>query len=153
MLDVDMSQVESALTRLRASFPQVTAAAVLSAGQVIEREAKARCDFPNSTGTLRASLTTELKDATPADSSIVATVGTNVLYAPYVHQGTGIYALHGDGRKEVPWHYIDPKTGEWRSTKGLKPKQFLSQAAEAKRGEIVEAVRQLFAMLEAQSGN
>lgn len=132
-VEADMSGVEQALERIRASFPDVAAAAVLTAGQTIEGEAKARC--PVDMGTLRASITTELKDAAAPGDPIIATIGTNIEYAPYVHQGTGLYARDGNGRKAVPWWYKDAK-GKWHTTSGQHPQPFLRDAAEAKRAEI-----------------
>ncbi|EAF5877621.1 HK97 gp10 family phage protein [Listeria monocytogenes] len=74
-------------------------------------------------GILRASM--QYKIALKADR-IIAVVGNSSEYAPYVHQGTGIYALAGDGRK-TPWRYEDKK-GEVHWTQGQKPRPFLEKA-------------------------
>lgn len=52
-------------------------------------------------------------------------VGSNLEYAPYVHQGTGIYAKDGNSRKQVPWVYYSEKDGQRHVTKGTKPRPFL----------------------------
>ena len=65
----------------------------------------------------------------------IGAVGTNLYYAPYVHQGTGIYAVNDDGRKDVPWRYKD-KDGNWHSTKGQPPQPFLQDALNANKKNI-----------------
>ena len=55
-------------------------------------------------------------------------VGTNVEYAVWVHEGTGIYAAEGGGR-QTPWFYKDEK-GKWHFTRGMKPNRFLRNAIE-----------------------
>lgn len=139
----DFTEVENALTRIQKEFPQAAAKALLKAGQMVEADAKARC--PSKDGTLRASITTEAHTDNANDVYVI--VGTNVEYAPYVHQGTGLYAVNGDGRKEVPWHYKDPKTGEWRHTKGQHPQPFLRDAAESQRSEIAAQLANLLTYL------
>ena len=64
------------------------------------------------------------------DDKVVGRVGTNLEYAPYLHEGTGIYARAGNGRKEVPWVYYDEKTDKFYSTKGIKPCPFLQEACD-----------------------
>lgn len=54
-------------------------------------------------------------------------IGTNVYYAPYVENGTGIYAADGTGRKN-PWVWID-ENGKGHYTKGMKPNHMLKKAA------------------------
>ena len=63
--------------------------------QVIENKAKELC--PVDDGVLRASITHKVQES--AVGTITGTVGTGVEYAPYVHQGTGLFAVNGDGRK------------------------------------------------------
>ena len=61
---------------------------------VVEGEARQLC--PVDQGHLRASITSETEIT--ADE-IIGRIGSNLEYAPYVHNGTGIYAVNGDGRK------------------------------------------------------
>ena len=68
---------------------------------VVERGAKEKCPV-GDTGILRESITSEVGERE-------GRVGTNIEYGVYVHQGTGIYAVNGDGRKDVPWRYQDAK--------------------------------------------
>jgi hypothetical protein len=89
----------------------------------IEAGAKERC--PVRDGTLRRSITTEV--AVEADQ-IEGKVGTNLDYAPYIHEGTGIYSRTGAGRKDVPWVYRDA-AGNFYTTSGIHPHPFLEEAA------------------------
>ena len=60
---------------------------------------------------------------------IIGRVGNTLEYAPYVHQGTGIYAKDDDGRK-TPWKYkVEAgKYKGWHTTKGQKPQPFLEKS-------------------------
>lgn len=62
-------------------------------------------------------------------NKIIATIGFMEFYAVYVHQGTGLFALNGDGRK-TPWWWkgTTEKWEGWHYTHGQKPKQFLWDA-------------------------
>ncbi len=71
---------------------------VKRACMVVENQAKQDC--PVDLGILRASITSEVE--TTAES-IVGRIGSNEEYAPYVHNGTGIYAVEGD--RKTPWKY------------------------------------------------
>lgn len=94
---------------------------------LVEADAKVNC--PVDDGQLRQSITSEIVD----DNTGV--VGTNVEYAPYVHQGTGIFAVNGDGRQEG-WSYQDAE-GKWHSTIGQPPQPFLEKALDSNREKIV----------------
>ncbi len=89
--------------------------------QLIENEAKEGC--PVDDGTLKASINHKISKK---ENKLIGVIGTNVEYAPYVHEGTGIYATDGKGRKEVPWVFKDAKGKTW-VTKGQKPKPFLKE--------------------------
>ena len=102
--------------------------------QVIENKAKELC--PVDDGVLRASITHKVQESSVG--TITGTVGTGVEYAPYVHQGTGLFAVDGDGRKE-PWVYKDAK-GQFHKTIGQKPQPFLLDAS---IGEMDAVIRQI----------
>ena len=55
-------------------------------------------EAPADTGELRQSITYEVEGK-------VGVVGTNLFYAPYVHQGTGEFARDGNGR-EGYWVFV-----------------------------------------------
>lgn len=98
---------------------------------MVERDAKILC--PVDDGTLRASITHEVDGKE-------GRVGTNVEYAPYVHQGTGIYAAMGDGRQDR-WVYQDA-AGEWHSTIGQQPNPFLEKALMQNKKEIKKMLKE-----------
>ena len=102
--------------------------------QIIENKAKELC--PVDDGVLRASITHKVQESSVG--TITGTVGTGVEYAPYVHQGTGLFAVNGDGRKE-PWVYKDAK-GQFHKTIGQKPQPFLLDAS---IGEMDAVIRQI----------
>lgn len=62
-------------------------------------------------------------------------VGNSLEYAIYHHQGTGIYASDGNGRK-TPWVYEDQKTGEKIYTRGSKPNPYLKDTIEQEQSTI-----------------
>ena len=62
-------------------------------------------------------------------------VGNSLEHAIYHHQGTGIYAVNGNGRK-TPWVYEDPKTGEKIYTRGSKPNPYLKDTIEQEQSTI-----------------
>lgn len=99
---------------------------------VLEREAKKNC--PVDQGQLRASIT---HTSGLRGNKIVGIIGTNLKYAPYVHQGTGVYAKNGDGRK-TPWVYVS-SSGKYKgghTTSGQKPQPFLEDATKTKKVDI-----------------
>lgn len=109
--------------------------AILQACYAVEADAKEKC--PVQYGILRQSIQSSVE----TDGDIIeGFVGTNIDYAPYVHQGTGIYAINGNGRKEVPWKYKDLK-GNWHSTSGIKPTPFLQDAVDKNKADIINYFR------------
>lgn len=70
-------------------------------GALVEKRARDLC--PKKEGTLARSIA--FTPAIKVGTDIVTTVGTNVSYAPYVHEGTGIYAKNGKGRNGY-WIYV-----------------------------------------------
>ncbi len=99
---------------------------------LIEGEARKEC--PVDQGFLRASITHSVQED---GDKLIGTIGSNLEYAPYVHQGTGIYAVNGDGRK-TPWGY-EAKTGKYKGfhwTRGQKPNPFLTRAVTKSRKAV-----------------
>lgn len=87
--------------------------------QSIENDAVKECPFDD--GTLRADIKHEVDK-----NNLEGLVGNTVEYAPYVHQGTGIYAKEGNGR-QTPWTY-QSADGKWHTTEGQKPNDYLQRA-------------------------
>lgn len=107
------------------------------AGFVVEADAKK--NVHGDQGQLGASMFTQ----TQMDSkSITTRVGNSSEYAPYYHQGTGLYALNGDGRK-TPWCYYAAggKYKGFHITRGQVPKQFLENAKISNKERIERIIR------------
>lgn len=99
---------------------------------VVETQAKQNC--PVDIGILRASITSETEVTA---SEIVGRIGSNEEYAPYVHNGTGIYAKDGNGRK-TPWGYT-VRVGKHKGfhrTQGQRPQPFLENAKLEKKSAV-----------------
>ncbi|HAK42831.1 MAG TPA: hypothetical protein DCM59_09200 [Clostridium sp.] len=91
---------------------------------VVERDSKKNCKVDQ--GYLRAAMQHEVSIN---NTQIIGQVSNSAEIAPYVHQGTGIYAKDGNGRK-TPWKY-EAKSGKykgWHITKGQKANPFLDKA-------------------------
>lgn len=134
-MGIKFSNVDLALGDISKTIAKGAYAGMTEVANVVEREAKTLA--PVDDGLLRQSIGNKVEWEGP--TTIRASVGTNLHYAPYVHQGTGIYAVDGDGRKEVPWHYRD-RQGNWHTTKGQKPNPFINNAIERKKADIVSIV-------------
>lgn len=91
---------------------------------VVEGDAKKNC--PIDQGNLRASMQ---HDVSVTSTQIIGKVSNSSEIAPYVHQGTGIYAKDGNGRK-TPWGYtvLAGKYKGFHWTRGQKPQPFLDKA-------------------------
>ena len=76
--------------------------AIGTACATVERTAKEKA--PKGEGELRRSITSKVEEI---GGEAIGTVYTPIFYAPYVEYGTGLFAEGGNGRKEVPWVYIE----------------------------------------------
>lgn len=133
MLEVSISgDASKRLEELIKEFPDKIKACVRDAAFEIEREAKENITS-DATGTLRRSITTNIEQD---DEDTTAVVSTNVSYAPYYHEGTGIFSRSGSGRSEVPWVYYD--NGRFYTTYGIKSHPFLEEAANNVSGHLEE---------------
>ena len=131
-----MNEVDENLLKfIETVFPQRIESALEKASLIVVRAAKEKC--PVDDGQLRQSITHEV---VKEKDGLVAYVGTNVEYAPYIEKGTGIY--NADGRK-TPWSYQDVK-GDWHTTKGMKEQPFLQPALDENRAEISKCFYQIF---------
>lgn len=108
-------------------LPEAVMAGLTEAALLVEGSAKQKC--PVDDGILRASITHYVEK----DNAVI---GTNTDYAPYTHEGTGIYASKGHGRM-TPWRY-QSSDGQWHTTEGQKPKPFLKEAIEENRKDILQ---------------
>lgn len=119
----------------------------------VRNEAVRRC--PVDTGALAGSITVEV--GTTADGTPVARVGSNLPYALYVHEGTGIYGPTGQrirprNASVLRWpvtnnsgrgrrRYKGGKTARFafaKSVKGSPPRPFLAEALRASGGRVLQ---------------
>lgn len=98
----------------------------------VQKSAFEKC--PKDSDALRQSISYKVTKYSAKSEGIV---GSELEYAPYVHEGTGIYSRTGRGRKDVPWSYKD-EDGKWHSTEGIKPRPFLEEARNECKDEILQ---------------
>nr|DAO48204.1 MAG TPA: putative tail component [Caudoviricetes sp.] len=101
---------------------------------LVERDAKKKA--PKDTGTLRRSITSEVK---AGNTDVEGSVFTPLEYAPYVEYGTGLFAEQS-GRSK-PWSYQDEE-GNWHTTKGQHPQPFLRPALNENKEKILELIKE-----------
>lgn len=131
-LRVDNLAFTKALPKAVAALVDIEQDRVSAAAQYL-KSAAIEC-APSDTGALRAHM---LSQTSIDGGDIVGVVGNDLEYAPYVHQGTGRYAIGGRGRK-TPWRvetiYKGKKVAFW--TVGIKPQPFLKSAVESSLSQI-----------------
>ncbi len=134
MINIDDSDFQKDLDNyINTLLPQGLKQGVEKACLVIERDAKINCGIDE--GILRASITHDVEET---KNTIEGYVGTALEYGLFHHQGTGIYAVDGNGR-QTPWVYKDRK-GNLVRTVGQKPSPFLKNAADKNKDKINEII-------------
>lgn len=126
-------------------LPMVTA--MRRATLVIERDAKRFA--PVDTGRLRSSINSTVRTAGLfPGSSLQGITGTNVTYAPYMENGTGLFAgrprhrmppisaLEGWARRHRMNAYVVALAIARRG--GLEPREFFKKSVNKNRGRVVE---------------
>lgn len=101
-------------------------------------EMKAKEKAPSQTGELKNSIMFNV-------NGLTGEVGTNLEYAVYVHQGTGLWAFRGQGREAteehpIPWIYTPDGGNTFYTTYGQEANPFLEQAFD----ESKPMIRQIF---------
>ena len=74
-------------------------------------------------------------------------VGSRYKNALWEEFGTGIYALNGDGRKDVPWVYKNPNDGKFYATVGKKPRRALYRAYTSLKNKLIKSAQERFKRL------
>lgn len=72
----------------------------------------------------------------------VAYIGSNYENAIWEEFGTGIYAVNGDGRKDVPWTYYDEQ-GEKHVTFGKHPNRPFWNAFQSLQAKIIKRAEEI----------
>lgn len=70
-----------------------------------------------------------------------AQIGSPLENAIWEEFGTGIYAVHGDGRK-TPWTYKDD-AGKWHRTVGKHPHRALQSAFNTLKSKLIARLEQI----------
>ena len=70
-------------------------------------------------------------------------IGSRYQNALWEEFGTGIYALNGDGTKDVPWFYKDAE-GKGHLTSGKKPRRAFFNAYNGLKNKIIKSCQERF---------
>ena len=138
-MDIKVSDNIDELLRNIDKLPKALADALAHsmevATELVEADAVERC--PVGSTALRTSIQHEVETT---EQAVRGYVGSMVPYAIYVHEGTGLYAADGNGRKDVPWVYCDEQ-GNFHSTSGQEPNPFLQDAVDANKDKILQCFK------------
>ena len=77
------------------------------------------------------------------DGKLEAEVGSRYQNALWEEFGTGIYALNGNGRKDVPWFYKDAE-GKGHMTSGKKPRRAFFNAYNGLKNKLIKSCQERF---------
>lgn len=77
------------------------------------------------------------------DGKLEAQIGSRHQNAIWEEFGTGIHALGGDGRKDVPWAYKDEQ-GKWHRTSGKKPSRAFHFAYQTMKPKVIRSAQEKF---------
>ena len=91
-IKINTSDVKNGFDKASAELEDMLFGKVQIAGEYLK--SKTVEEAPSDTGRLRDSI---FSRASRKKGELKAVVGSNLEYAPYVHQGTGIYAKGGNG--------------------------------------------------------
>lgn len=78
------------------------------------------------------------------ERKLEAQIGSRMENAIWEEFGTGIYALNGDGRKDVPWTYRSEKDGKFYKTKGKKPSRAFHHAYQTMKPRVIRSAQDKF---------
>ena len=132
--NIEVENTEEVIKELEEKFSTANLEAALGkACALVERAAKQKA--PKGTGELRRSITSRIE----GNQGVVF---TTLEYAPYVEFGTGLFAEGGNGRKDVPWCYMDEATGEFVYTEGMKPHPFMRPALDENIGAVKRILKE-----------
>lgn len=148
-ITVNTAEFAQGIQAAKAEFAARIRQAVEVSCAEIEGAAREKCPKGNEDGkdaSLRKSITTWIE---ADDERVRGKVGSPLVYAIYVHEGTGLFSRTGRGRGQpggkqlpVPWHYRD-LFGHWHTTSGIKATPFLEEAADEKREHVAQIFRDI----------
>lgn len=146
MIDFDISGLDKMAVRLSKASDAIEKGSVeLMNASTLMVQGKAKENAPVDKSTLRKSIQRNFN----AEQGIV---GSNLEYAKYQEEGTGIYGpnhapIYPKTKKYLAWQN---KNGQWfraRSVKGVKPRLFLFNALEYFKQHIGEVKDLAFQMI------
>lgn len=131
-IKIDTTEVKKDLIDSAGILKDIVYQRMIRATELLKAEAVK--EAPSDTGELRARM---FKRTFKNRNQVRGIVGNTADYAPYVHQGTGIYAKDGNGRK-TPWKVVTMYKGKKVVfvTRGQKPNPFLTRAKEKNMDKI-----------------
>ena len=129
---VDISELLANIDKLPESLTNALAGAMEISTELVEADAVDRC--PKRSTELSTSIQHEV---IVNNTAVRGFVGSMSPHAVFVHEGTGLYAKDGNGRKDVPWVYRDEQ-GRFYTTSGQQPNQFLQDAIDANKDKILQ---------------
>lgn len=123
-MDSNIDEVIESLRNIQSSIINKLQENTVKVCETIHEESKDRCPVDIGIMKERSGIYVESNY-----ESITGYIGFLEFYAVYVHQGTGLFAINGDGRK-TPWWWFGTteKWAGWHFTSGQRPKQFLWDA-------------------------
>lgn len=77
------------------------------------------------------------------EKKLEAQIGSRLENAIWEEFGTGIHALNGNGRKDVPWTYKD-ENGQWHKTRGKKPSRAFHFAYQTMKPRVIRSAQEKF---------
>jgi HK97 gp10 family phage protein len=133
-IEVDSKELERAFAKAPAVTRDKISSWIRKTALKVERHAKTR-EVPVDKGQLQSSIRVDY-----SLGGLSAEISPNKEYAPYVHEGTGIYAKSGMGRK-TPW-FVKTDDGGF-ITRGQKPNPFMDRTYEAIKPEAEAAASRI----------
>lgn len=76
------------------------------------------------------------------EGELKSTIGSDMENAIWEEYGTGIYAESGG--RQTPWVYMDPKTGNFYTTRGKKGHRPFQHAYDSKQSTIIRMAEEKF---------
>lgn len=132
---VDLSELLANIDKLPEALVTALAQSMELATELVEEDAVDRC--PKKSTDLSTSIQHEV---IVSEAAVRGYVGSMSPHAVFVHEGTGLFAKDGNGRKDVPWVYCDD-FGNFHSTSGQKPNPFLQDAIDANKDKILQCFK------------
>ena len=134
----DIEFIDNSMVVKRNIFDKIGAFLLEASGELISQTAR---NSRVKTGQTKNSFQASVDEAEG-----IAYIGSNYENAIWEEFGTGLYALNGDGRKNVPWFYYDQE-GNLHKTFGKHPTRAFWNAYNQLQGKIKEMAERVLSEL------